>query len=464
MTGKARWVPILILTSAACLAACVAGPGYAPPTVNLPDHFSMARAPAAPDLSRNAWWTGFNDPVLTNLVYRGLAQNLTIRQAQERVNAARALADGAGGVTSGALGLEATRSDDTGSSTVDSSEAGLRGNWLLDFFGKARNTRDSSLYSAQAIEADAQAATLGYLSEIAGAYIDLRYNETLLHLKRLDAASRMETRDQTQSLAAAGNATQIDVAQSMALVSASQAEIPVIEANARRQANRIATLLGVPAGTLMLAPTARQPLPAHGAPAGIPADLVRNRPDIRAAERRYAAAVARIGVAEAELYPSVQLSGTITAGRIDGVTENSWSFGPSLTFPIFGRKALRANVAAAQADARQALLRWQETVLAAVEQVENSLYAGQKYAAASVSARETVAQFQKSLDLSRRLAAEQSVTSLDLIDIELLISDARETQAQSMRQVALEYVQLNVALGAGYASGAGAPESTASLP
>jgi multidrug efflux system outer membrane protein len=214
----------------------------------------------------------------------------------------------------------------------------------------------------------------------------------------------------------------------------------------------------------MLAPTARQPLPAHGAPAGIPADLVRNRPDIRAAERRYAAAVARIGVAEAELYPSVQLSGTITAGRIDGVTENSWSFGPSLTFPIFGRKALRANVAAAQADARQALLRWQETVLAAVEQVENSLYAGQKYAAASVSARETVAQYQKSLDLSRRLAAEQSVTSLDLIDIELLISDARETQAQSMRQVALEYVQLNVALGAGYASGAGAPESTASLP
>jgi len=440
----------LVVLTGTTLAACTNGPAYAPPTANLPAGYSSSPVTPAPDLSRNAWWTGFNDPVLNDLINRGLAQNLSLKQAQERVAAARALAEGSGLILSGGLNATADRGSEDDAAVVNSSDAGVGGSVLLDFFGRARKSRESSIFSAEATEAEAQATKLAFLSQLTSAYIDLRYYESLLALRRLDAASRRETRDQTANIAALGEATQIELARSEALVSDSQSQIPQIEAGARRQANRIATLLGVPAGTLRLKATATQPLPRRGTSAGVPADLVRNRPDIRAAERRYAAAVARVGVAEADLYPSISLNGTISAGRVDGTSSNSWSFGPALTLPIFGRKALYANKAAAEADARQALLLWQETVLVGVEEVESALYAMQKYSAASVSARETVAQYTKSRDLSRKLAAEQSVTTLDLINIELEISDARETLAQTQRQVALEYVQLNVALGAGY--------------
>src|SRR5690606_15127166 len=148
------------------------------------------------------------------------------------------------------------------------------------------------------------------------------------------------------------------------------------------------------------------------------ADLVRSRPDVRSAEHDYAAAVARIGVAEAELYPSIRLGGTISAGNTAGVDPGGGGFGATLTGPVFNRGQLYANVDVAESSAREAHLAWQRTVLEAVEEVESALFALRKYQAAERAAASAVAEYTKSLDLSRALAERGNITTLDLIDVE----------------------------------------------
>ncbi|MCV2866666.1 efflux transporter outer membrane subunit [Defluviimonas sp. WL0075] len=447
-----RNFPILLISSCLALSACSNGQAQRLATLNLPFLTPVSAIPA-PDLSHDAWWTGFRDPVLDDLIRRGLQQNLSIREARERVIAADAIARSAGTVVSGDANAGLTRADQAGDAPVNERRFDLGASWLLDFFGRARSERENSRQSAEARRADADNAALAFLGQLATAYIDLRFYETGIRLKTRDLASRRKTLEQTEALVRLGNATELDLAQARALLNTTQSEIPVLEARARAQQNRIATLLAVPAGTLSLVAAGEQPAPRGGIPASITANLVRGRPDVRSAEHSYAAAVARIGVAEAELYPSIRLGGSITASNSAGVDTSGWSFGPTLTVPIFNRGRLYANVDAAESGAREAHLAWQRTVLEGVNDVQSALYALQKYNAAAGAAAGAVDQYTKSLDLSRTLAERGNITTLDLIDAERQISDARETLSEARRQVALQYVLLNVALGAGFAAG-----------
>ncbi|WP_261496608.1 efflux transporter outer membrane subunit [Albidovulum sediminis] len=451
MAGFRRRWRLVLISCGMAVSACANGHAQRQATLD-PPYIAPLGAMPAPDLSRDAWWSGFRDPTLDDLIWRGLQQNLSIREARERVIAADALARSAGAVVSGDASAGLTRADEAGSPPVNERRLDVGASWLLDFFGRARSERESSRQSAEARRADADNAALAFLSQIAVAYIDLRFYETSVRLKSQDLASRRKTLDQTEALVRLGNATELDLSQARALMNTTQSEIPVLEARAQAQRNRIATLLAVPAGTLSLAAAGEQPGPRDGIPSKIATDLVRSRPDVRSAEHGYAAAVARIGVAEAELYPSIRLGGTISAGNTAGVDTSGWSFGPTLTVPIFNRGQLYANVDVAESSAREAHLAWQRSVLEAVEEVETALYALRKYDAASRAAAAAVEEYTKSLDLSRALAERGNITTLDLIDVERQISGARETLAEARRQVALQYVFLNTALGAGHAA------------
>ncbi|PZR52004.1 MAG: nodulation protein NodT, partial [Stutzerimonas stutzeri] len=222
-----------------------------------------------------------------------------------------------------------------------------------------------------------------------------------------------------------------------------------------QSANHIATLLGLPASTITssLIKGSAQPMPRYATRTGIPADLIRNRPDIRAAERRLEAATAQIGVAEADLYPSIELGGSIGATRnfTSAATGNltSWSFGPTLTLPIFNGGSLKARVKIARSEAEQQYLTWKSTVLNAVEEVENAQAALIRDGQTVAAQRKVVNSYEQTLNLARESYRGGASTILDVLDAERNVSTARLQLASAIRQLARDFVALNVAIGGG---------------
>ena len=448
---RARARPFATLAVTAVLSGCSLFPGLDTPQKGLP--YTQTPDPAqAAQFAALAWWAGFHDPELNRLVAEGAMANLSLKQALERVRAADAVVRRAGVQTSGDFTsrLEETYLERRGQQTEADADLGI--SWLIDIFGQNRFQRLAALRGRDRAVAEAEAARLIYLSQITLAYVDMRFFEASAGLRQQDLRSRRRTLRETNELLEAGEATQLELSRAQGLLANSRSEIPALQAEAVRQKNRIATLLGRPAGTLHLDATGRQPVPKLAFDKGIPADLVRNRPDVRAAEQAYAEAVANLGVAKTQLYPSLRLNGTIGIDRIDGTDTSSWTFGPTLNIPIFNRRALNANVEIARAEAEQAHLAWRQSVLTAIEEVRTAMFALRKYSAAVAASQDLVRANTRSLDLSRTLVSNNQLTLLEVIDSERTLSYGRAALAANLSQLAREFIALNVALGAGYAA------------
>ena len=454
--------PLLMLL----LSGCVVGPDHETPATALPVKFSEGSTKSVGDVTLAPWWTAFNDRRLNGYVDRGIDQNLSVLQALERINAAQASFDAADAGAFPQLNgsLSQTTSEQTGrgslssrsDDTTSTSTAALNASWILDLFGQYRRSKESAKASLDAAYASADVAKLTFLSNVVTAYIDARYFQERIAIARKNLASRRETLELTRLQLEAGAASRLDVVQSEGLVNSTLAEIPTLETNFRRSAHRIATLLGLPASTLMaeLQKGAPQPIPRRSISAGVPADLIRNRPDIRAAERRLAAAVAQIGVNEAQLYPSISLSGNISSSIIatsavsGGLTP--WSFGPSLNLPIFNGGRLQANVDIAESSAREQYLAWKQTVLGAVEEVENALASVNRTRQTVNALTATVRSYEEALSLSTASYRDGASSLLDVLDAQRNVSAAQANLAQAVQQMATDYVNLNVAIGGGY--------------
>lgn len=437
----------------ATLAACVVGEDYQPPQIDLPEKFASGAGAPVPDRALAPWWENFGDKRLNALVKRGLSENLDVRQAMERVIAAQAVADAAGAPTDLDAALGAAVSGGSGSARVRSATAGLSASWLLDFVGRYRRSRESASARLDAAYADVDVARLVYLSNIVSAYIDARYFQERIALKKKELESRRYTLQSTRTLLSAGSATRLDVLQVEGLVNSTLSDLPPLETGFFRSAHRIATLLGLPAATLRaeLSKGAPQPIPRARIASGVPADLLRIRPDIRSDERRLAAAVAEVGIAQAQMYPSVSLLGSVTATAVSpGASGSTWSFGPSIDIPILDNGRRRANVAVAEATARERYLAWRSTVLAAVEEVENALAAIGRDRRTIAAARNSVEAYEKALELALTSFVIGEATFLEILDAERSLATARTTLARSRRQLALDYVALNIASGGGY--------------
>ena len=436
---------VLTIAAGLLLSACTVGPIYKSPEIDLLDRYSLV-APVTKASTRDLhWWNDFNDPVLAALVDRGLEGNLDVAEARERVAEAEADLRRDSVVVTGNGQAEVTGN----SNANNSSQVSVDGS-----FGLGGQTQWASRAAAQRLEA----AEVGVgearrilLSSLGTAYVDMRFLQRNLETRQQDLRSRRRTLRDLNKQLDAGAVTRLDVLRAEALVAETQAEIPPITADIVEQRNRISTLLGVPVGQLPidLGYKGTQPLPRSVAELGVPADLLRARPDIRIAERNYAAAVSDVGVAAASRYPSLTLSGLVTAPLRRGSWNESLVAG--LTVPVFSQPALAASQDAAESRAQQAYLVWRQSVLLAVEQVETAL-ADLQAANQSVRASQKVVRLnQESLELTRRLLVENGETTvLDLIDRERSVSAARATLAANKRDVANAYIALRVALGVGH--------------
>ena len=337
------------------VAGCAVGTDYQRPEVAMETRFVGGNAEQIGAVATQQWWLNYKDSNLTSLVTRGLAQNLDVIAAGERIRQAQAelRTTGVNAAADGSLTGSVTTSGGDGTSGTSTVESGSLGaSLVIDLFGGIRREREAAVASLTAARADEETTRLAWLAELIAAYSDARYYQEAMALTRTAIATREETVSITQSQFNAGAATEYEVAEARALLSTARADLPQFAALFDANVYAIATLLNEPAGPIKAqmqkgAPQLSSPGDAR---TGVPADLLRNRPDVRSAEADLAAAVANVGVAEAALYPALSLSGTV--GRTDAT--DAWSFGPQLSLPVFNQGLLKASRDAQLSVARQA--------------------------------------------------------------------------------------------------------------
>jgi NodT family efflux transporter outer membrane factor (OMF) lipoprotein len=405
LPSPSRWAAVvLVVGQVLVLGGCAVGPDYRSPEPVTPDEWhSLPQAGVKTEAdagSLAAWWKTLDDPILDQVIERALAHNKTARQAFARVVEARARRGIAAADFWPTIGASAgaSRTDsgsrfadpddaDPDNDVVDSSggddvySAGVDSGWELDLFGGQRRAFEAAVAQLGASEADLRDVLVTLLGDVALSYIDVRTAQSRLTFAERNLEAQSGVLDITRWREAAGLATVLDVEQAKTSYEQTRAAIPSLESSLAQAMNRLAVLTGDPPGSLATTLTDRRPVPV--APleivAGVPADVLRRRPDIRSAERRLAAQTAQVGVATAALYPSLSLSGAITlqsltaSDVLDGF--RSERVGLSLSMPIFRGGALRQNVNAQNALVEQALATYEGTVLAAYEEVENALTA-----------------------------------------------------------------------------------------
>lgn len=436
----------LALGAILMLGACASAPGYQSPEMLLPAQYSRhVAAPAVPATADRLWWEDFHDPVLNHLVAAALAGSPTLAEARARLAEAEALAGRARASSILGDGRAEIRSN---SDALDTAELGLTA--FFDLNGERRAGKRAAHARAEAAAAAGIDTRRLLIADLAATYVDLRFYQMRLAQRQQDLASRQRSLRNITTRTETGAGTELDVLQAGALLAETQADIPQLEAVVIRQRNRLSTLMGRTVGDLDidLGYPGAQPLPKAGADLGVPADLLRLRPDIAQAEREYAAAIADMTATEAARYPTLSLNGVIRAPVSGGASSRSLAAG--LTLPVFSQGALAAGARAASARADAALAQWRRAVLTAVEEVETALAALQGAQQAARASQKSVSLNTRALALTRELLESGGdVTTLDLLDRERDLSNARGLLAQACRDVAQEYIALRTALAVG---------------
>jgi multidrug efflux system outer membrane protein len=386
------------------VSACVVGPDYKRPAVTLDAGFVAAGAssvnaqPAPADIAR--FWRGFNDAALTALIDRALAANGDVRIAQARLQEARANlgvaeAEGlpAAGVTGDAKRATRPITQQPGASrsarTGNTFDASFVANWELDLFGRFKRGSESAAALVDAGTASVHAAQTSVAAEVARNYLELR---GLQLRQQLTQASLVNLRDALRITSArfdAGRGTQLDLLRSRVLVASTEATLPTLQTAIERAAFRIATLCARPPRELLaeLAPpassTALAGLPSlpvtdlSSLPVGTPEQWLQRRPDVIAAERQLAATSASIGVAKADLFPRISLSGLLgfnaaTLGSLLKTESAIYSLGAGLTWTPFDAGSTRGRIRASEARNQQSLATYEQTVATALEETEGA--------------------------------------------------------------------------------------------
>ena len=372
--------------AAALLAGCVTvGPDYTAPQTAPAALQHAASAGYVADHPVATWWGQFDDPVLDQLVRDSLLANPDVRIAISRVNEARAVfserrLDLAPHVTAGVEGTRTKQPvEGQGRVETDSYSAGFDAAWELDLFGRVRRNTEAAHADLQAQRNDLQAAQVSVAAEVARNYFELRGTQKRLEVARRILQTLGDTQRLTESRFDLGAGSQLEVQSSLARVRAVEADVPALEASEGQARHRLAVLVGKRPGELdaLLAPR-EAPAFAKALPIGDTTELLRQRPDVRAAERRLAAATARVGVATADLFPRVSLRGFIGFlsggwGNLVSGDNRAWQVTPSISWAAFDMGSVRARLRASEAQADGVAAQYEKAVLGALEETENAL-------------------------------------------------------------------------------------------
>jgi multidrug efflux system outer membrane protein len=460
-------VQLSLFASMILLSACAVGPDYKAP-VTAP--VVLQNAPAGAFSTANpeaAWWKAFNDPVLDGLITQALAGNLDIRIAVARVDEARALfkdarLDQLPRVTAdGSYVKSDQQQPGSNGQRVESQtyQAGFDAGWEIDLFGRVRRGVESARAEAGAAKADLRDAQVTIAAEVARNYLELRGAQARLAVANRNLDTQRETLRLTKVRYDAGAGNPIDVASAQARLNATEAAIPALITAEKRANYRLCVLTGQRPGALdatLAVKTDAEVTPLIAAlPIGDAGGLLRRRPDVQAAERRLAAQTAKVGVATADLFPRVRVTGFIgflsgSASGFGNSASQAWSVAPSVTWPALDLGGAHQRLKAQEARNDAALANYDQTVLAALEDLENALVGYRQQQAQLVSLTSQAAASRRAAELARIQYKEGGIDFLVLLDAERTLLAAEDSLTVAETGVNTNVVAIYKALGGGW--------------
>lgn len=461
---------LLVVSVSAGVAGCAVGPDYRTPLLPVPAQWTRIGSVSTakpPELSE--WWKRLDDPLLDALIAEAVAGNLDVRTAKAKIREARATyrqevgtlfpsVDGSGSYTRSKNGSNVSSGGDvTVSGAFDQYQAGFDASWEIDLFGANRRSVEAAKYGLDAAEEDLRNTLLTLIGDIAENYVMARGYQARMALAQRTATSQRETADLTRTKFREGTASGLDVANAEGQSSSTEADIPALRSSYAQSVHRLGILLGQAPNAVAGRMKKPQPIPSPPlpVPTGIPAEILLTRPDVRLAERQLAQYTARVGQAEAARYPSVSLTGAISTSGVEigDLADNStisWSFGPSLSVPVFNAGQLKAAVDAAKAVRDQYYLTYFSSVLTALEDVENAVVALAQDRIRRQKLASSVASYRKAASLSQSLYRTGASSFLEVLDAERSLYSAEDSLIQSRVDIATDYIALNKALGGGW--------------
>jgi NodT family efflux transporter outer membrane factor (OMF) lipoprotein len=408
------------------------------------------------------WWTVFGDEKLTSLVERAAGANLDVAAAEARVRQARASVDSAAAGLSPTVDVNgnATRSRSKGGGTGNTFRAGFDAAWEIDVFGGIRRGVESANAQEQAAVEDWRDVRVTVVAEVANTYIFLRGYQRQLAIARENLTTQQETLAVTKQRFEGGYVSGLDVANAESQVAGTMARIPVLEASIYASQYALGVLLGQEPVALLEELGQPEgagaiPVPPGEVPVGLPSELLRRRPDIRAAEERVHAATANVGVAVADLYPKFSITGSlgVQSGNVQGlgsIANRYWSVGPGVSWPLLDGGKIRANIRFQQALASESGIAYQRTVLVALQDAETSLTNFEKEQQRRAALEQAVVAARRATELSRLLYTEGKTDFLNVLTAQGQQFASEDALVQSERAVSGNLVSVYKALGAGW--------------
>jgi len=470
-------LPILFLGLTACTTL---GPDFQRPETDLGSRWLETGDPALrADQNVNAeWWKLFRDPVLDRLVELAYRQNLPLQVAGLRILQARAqlgiaigsqypqLQEAAGGVSRNKLSENAPNFSPAADTSYWTANIGLNASWELDFWGRYRRGVESAGASLGSQVAAYDNAVVSLTGEVASTYITIRTLEERLAVARSNVKSQQRGHEIATIRFEAGLVSELDPIQAETLLRNTEAQIPALESRIRQGRNALSILLGMPPQDLddLIGEGAIPDAPAEVA-IGVPAELLRRRPDIRQAELQVAAQSARIGIAQSQLYPSFSLTGSL--GFLTSDTNQSdlgdlldsdsvdYSIGPGFSWPILNYGRLKNSVRVEDARLEEQIVNYQNTVLQAAREVEDGIAGFLGARGAAQYLQDSVASARRALDISLIQYREGGIDFQRVLDTQRSLLAQQDEYTGSRGNIVQNLVAVYRALGGGWEIRAG---------
>ena len=450
---------------------CAVGPDYVPPEPEVPDawHLELSRGVGGGTADLRTWWKSLDDPVLDGLIERAGGGNLDLRKAVARVmeaSAGRGFARGrwfpsvrAGG---SAMKMQVPENmadlvSPDGTRDFESYDLGLDASWEIDVFGRIRRATESANANLMASVENYRDVLVVLYAEVARSYVELRTSQERLRLAVSNAKNQRGTLQLTRDRNRAGLAADLDVRQAELNLARTESFIPTFENSIAQSIHRLSVLLGEVPATLYAELEEPKPLPevpTHVA-VGLPANLLRQRPDVRHAERRLAARTARIGVATADLYPRFSLVGSFALSAVNAAElftrgSTSYGVGPTMQWNIFNGGRIRSLIEVEDSRTEAALADYEQTVLLALREVEDAIVALERESERRGYLDRSVVAAQESVDLVLTLYRTGLTNFQNVLDMERSLFTQQDELARSEGFVVGNLVDLYRALGGGW--------------
>jgi len=462
-----RHIPTHLLIIAG-LAACAPNAGFTGKPMQLPAAWKNAGGfpVASPSKDISRWWGRFEDPTLNRLISDSLKNSPDIATASARIRESRANRDAAfstlfptldGGA---ARNSRSTHTDNAGDVSSTSYSANLNASWEVDLFGKRRSSVQAAAANLGAAEENFHSVQAALAAEIASTYTSLRANEAKMAVLRQNVTTREETARLATWKQQAGEADSLESSQAQSSLESARAAIPSLQQAITQGRNQLALLAGREPGSLdsMLSTARSIPNPPSSLAVGIPADVLRQRPDVRVAGYQVLAAAANTRATEATKYPSLNLSGSLglnslaTSTLLDPETATA-NLVAGITSPIFDAGRIRANIEAASASEEQAIQNYRSTVLTALTETENALVACRRSAERLATLEKATQLARESDQLARQRYQAGEIDFLQVLDSQRTLLGLEDSLLSTRTDRTTAYIRLYQALGGGWSSG-----------